>query len=26
MTLGFLQRKQVFLERRIVQVQDDPSI
>ena len=26
MTLGFLQRKQVFLERRIIQVQDDPGI
>ena len=26
MALGFLQRKQVFLKRRIVQVQDDPGI
>ena len=26
MSLGFLQRKQVFLERRIVQVQDNPGI
>jgi hypothetical protein len=26
MTLGFLQRKQIFLKRRIVQVQDDPGI
>jgi hypothetical protein len=26
MTLGFLQRKQVFLKGRIVQVQYDPRI
>jgi hypothetical protein len=26
MALGFLQRKQVFLERLIVKVQDDPCI